>query len=880
MTIRFLLAVALSLTAAGCQVEADDDDDSTPVTDDDDDSTPHEEGCITVDGQTPGFANIADALAEAPDGATVSLCDGTWTETVTLDRPVHLKGRGTGTTFLEGAVNEVALIIRGTGVTVEGLAISSTRTAVELEAGAEATLLDVLIDQPGQVGILSTSAQVALTRVTISNAPYGGADFSVASTATVSDCTFSGNAGYGIHVGSSGLTLTNTLIENTASIVTDDGTDGGDAISIETGMDTISLDGLEAVNNARVAILSDTAALSLTNSRVEASTYGVFAFSGGASVVSDSSFTAMSYVGLNFIDQQVDVLRNTVALSPETSVVGIALGKDGIQAEVSGNTVTGSGLTGIRIQSPINGSEFAYFEGGSVVMTDNQVSDSKLFGIYATSLESLDYQRNVVRNITWLGELEDSSYTTGFGHLLSDIDDGEGSLHMVGNEAHGVDVVGMFIAASRFTSEGAIIEGNRFLGVLYQDSAGTESGADFHDNKIYAAQVQTSSVEFSACTWQTTDYGVPPELWGSEEQYQYSGTGLIIFEGTARVTDSFFSANNGTGLQAYDGDVTVAGSQFNDNTGAGAYTSGYAADGFPIHFEDCAFSNNGSYHVSASYTDAEFKNCTFEGATGFVSLYGYDYSGTVEGCSFAGGNVYHLYLSGGGSTVLSPQVLGSSFADATSYSIYGYRTAATIADTEFAGNGVGVNLDLSQLDENSALAVANNDFATTAGGLSVNVSSVVGAGPSMQISGNTFTGQSGYPVRVSASGGKLDLLDNIVTDCSTDALWLSNPSGSTVSVIASGNQVEGASGSALVLSNAAVDVSDNVSLSGNGADGIRLEGTILGNVANNVLHDNQGYGIGCYASTVTLSSCVNESSGNVSGDVGLFNGCAIDCTSL
>ncbi|MCK6527790.1 right-handed parallel beta-helix repeat-containing protein [Myxococcota bacterium] len=867
---------ALVFLAAGCeQPEGEDDDTQT-----DDDSTPtHEEGCVTVDGVTPGYATIAEALAAAEDGAEVAVCAGTWEEALVLTRPVRLVAA-------QGAqvvapVNEVPLTISGAGVVVEGLDLVSTRTAVVVQEGAEATLRGVTIDQPGQLGLVVAGAVVTLDGVAITGAPYGGADFTLGSTATITGSTFSDNGNFGLHVESSGLTLVDSTIQGTYGIDTGDGVDGGDAVMVETGTGTVVLDGLVARSNERVGFLAYTTTFEMRNSQVETTTYGIFAAEGGHSVIEDSSFSAIGYVGINLLDQEADIRRCTVALNPDTSVAGIAMGRDGMSAEVVGNSVSGSGQFGISIQLAVNGPDLYGFSGGSVVATDNSVEYATLYGIYVYGLDTLEYHRNAVTHVTWSGELSDGAYGDGFCHLLADVADGEGALQMQDNEARDCDVAGIFVAGSRFESSGTVIEGNKFLGFLYQDSSGTETGSSFTGNRIFAVQLYGATVAFKDCLFQANVPGTAPEYWDSKDTYISYPYGIYAYNSTLKVEDSAFVDNEYTGIAASQTDLTVERTSFTgqDDYGIQVSTS-LSADGYPVHIEDSTFSENGFADVYAYSSDAAISGCEFTGEVGFAGVYGSSFTGTIEDSTFSGARTYSAYVyngSGTGDVTIARNVMEG----ATSSAISGSGVSGVIADNDLTAGATVLSASLNGFDELRSLVVAENSVHGGTAGISLQASTVAGAGPAISVTGNQLAGVAGSAISVSMVGGALALDDNVVDACGSvgsSAVAITNYSGSAT-LSAGGNSVTASPGNALWVQNATVDIHDNLALSGSGADGIHLDAGVRGSVVGNVVSDNAAYGIGCYSADVVLDACENAMWGNQVADVGLVDaGCAITCT--
>jgi hypothetical protein len=74
---------------------------------------------VTVN-QRGKYATLAAAVAAAPPGATITVCPGTYQETVIVDRPLTLLGAGQDKTFLDGGGVGTPLLIKQVDVTISG----------------------------------------------------------------------------------------------------------------------------------------------------------------------------------------------------------------------------------------------------------------------------------------------------------------------------------------------------------------------------------------------------------------------------------------------------------------------------------------------------------------------------------------------------------------------------------------------------------------------------------------------------------------------------------------------------------------------------------------------------------------------------------------
>jgi predicted outer membrane repeat protein len=166
--------------------------------DDDCDLTTVEDGSIAVDG-VGGFATIQQALDEADEGATVSVCAGTWAESLTIAQSVTLEApAGPDLTVLTAAEAGSVIRIDDGTITVQGFAIGGgTGTDISSES-----------DTTGGGGILAWNADELLVQgcvVSGNEADYGGGILGPSEgLLSVEDSTISGNhasiAGGGVYV--------------------------------------------------------------------------------------------------------------------------------------------------------------------------------------------------------------------------------------------------------------------------------------------------------------------------------------------------------------------------------------------------------------------------------------------------------------------------------------------------------------------------------------------------------------------------------------------------------------------------------------------------------------------------------------------------------
>jgi hypothetical protein len=82
---------------------------------------------------SPSFGTIQGAITASQDGDTVSVCPGTYTQSITVDKEITLRSTG-GAAVTTLQTPGVAVMIARSAVTVDGFTIESDATAVSAES--------------------------------------------------------------------------------------------------------------------------------------------------------------------------------------------------------------------------------------------------------------------------------------------------------------------------------------------------------------------------------------------------------------------------------------------------------------------------------------------------------------------------------------------------------------------------------------------------------------------------------------------------------------------------------------------------------------------------------------------------------------------------
>ena len=129
---------------------------------------------LTVPGEYP---SIMAAIEAAPDGAVVEIAPGRYTETVTVTRPLKLRGLGgKDAAQLVGDGQGPVIEIAGTiNVTVEGLAVSNGRVGILVRESQGVVISQNVVENNELRGIdvINASAEIVGNMIRGTQAPFG-----------------------------------------------------------------------------------------------------------------------------------------------------------------------------------------------------------------------------------------------------------------------------------------------------------------------------------------------------------------------------------------------------------------------------------------------------------------------------------------------------------------------------------------------------------------------------------------------------------------------------------------------------------------------------------------------------------------------------------
>ena len=818
----FLTLVTLSallVLVAGCPEDETGDDDTADDDTADDDT--HEAGCITVNGEVPGYASLPEAVEAAQGGDVIAICPGTYVGSTLVEKSLTIIGEDPATTILEGDLNEIALTVRNTDdVTLSGVTVRSSRTAVTVELSGGVQLSSVILDDSGQYGLDIAGSEVSLTDVQLSNHPFAGV-VATGSTVTAQRCSFDTIGGYGLRLVQSEASVSECEFHDISVPEPSDDFDGTGLYS-EDASGPVVVDSTSFDACPRVAIYAFGTDLEVSGCSMADTNYGVIGVGPGetGSVVSDNLLEEVRVWGIYLSEQDSDVTGNTVTVTePGDNTYGILVGNPDGSFVVSDNVVSGYGRGGIWVQYPYADPAQT---GGSATVSGNVVSDIDYYGLLVTAMDSAEITDNQVSGIAWGGSLVDGAYGDGLGLYIVGTDD----VTLADNEMSDVDVAGLVLIDTTFVADGDVVTDNHLFGVYVQEASGTFTDLTMDNNAIWGINAITAQVELENATISNTIPGVPPEQWGEPEPYEYSAYGISCTGSQLRIDGSTFSDNDYMHVYSDTTDFDVQASSFYGPVTYGIYASYPLGSIATSVFQDAT---TAVYVASIDSTqqlgDFEIADCTFTGTGNGVYAYYLAETLTITGCTFeqsvdvSGYDGYGIhavdYMGGDGAVV---EVHDNTFDQMASSAIYVY----------------GVEVDVS--GDNGVTSVDNGQPA-------VRLETVTGT-----VSGLSVSGSSGYGLQIQASD--LTVQQCTLIDSESDNIYIN---ASTVRLL------------------------DNLAISEGKASGIRLEGEVGGTIRDNTIADNEEYGISCGSADVRLDQCANQMSGNLLGDFLEESGCLLGC---
>ncbi len=883
---------AVFLYGTGCPVEdpsGDDDDDSSTG---DDDTTPGDDdddsGCVAINGQ-PGYFYIQEAITAAVDGDVITLCGRTFLESVVIDKAITLKRSGTTQPVIQGIGGEPGISIRGVSqVMVEGLAVEGDDEAVQVQDSTSVQLTNLSLNVGKPRGMSISGSSVTIADMEFTGLTEAGLDLDGGAEVTLTNSAFRQTGAYGIRGTASSLTLDNVSF---AGIVRPDGGEEseGSAIYLTSPSAPIVINGGSFTDGSR-GVVVEGGDLTVTGAVFARMEHGVVNYPGATSTaVSDTSFDTCREVALTF-DGAADISENTFSVAEGAAT---ALGIWGMTtsgtAHVEGNSFLGLGAGAIFLDGTTSAA-------GEVL--NNNIQACGAFGIWVHGLGTVAVSGGEITDIDWLEFGDPQSAADGAGIVLDTVSDGTLSevtinaaqgmgvvlmdsvadldeivvvasgtggvgvdagstanitnLDVAGGFGRGVLADGGMVMASGLSIQGTTPRTDPLDPDVYLSGAAVEgwNGAILHimdsdlGGNTAGVWAMDSMVEVSGCT---IDGASQAAIWASSTDPEASMTvsdttadtgndGIVVTGGSVDLTQISLSNLGREGVHLMDVDSTsIIGIEITDCGASGVMIDGAAQ----ATLEEVAVHDSVGIGVSV----AASANVD---ATAVVVMNAVDYGIRVQDSSNVTlTNCSASTVSGSGASVgnsTTVSIIGSSFVDST---------------------GDGVSLNQSEVSITGASDASDNL------GTGIRV-----AGGSLLLNASTTTGNVGEGVR----GNGEAILEVVGSTLSGNMGLGLRAEGCMVSV--RDGEVEDNGGGGLAFDGGDLFIDGNAGVSNNTGMGISLAGEVTGDITDNDITGNDGYGITCVGPEVALSSCSNTMSGNGMGNFGSSGGCVLTCTAL
>ena len=222
---RLLIQLMLAQSLLACRNPPDDKNNTVDTGTED--TITYEAGCFVVDGGD-GYRWLNDAITVADEGSTITMtdCEASHEEKVIVDKSVTIIGNGVENSTLEAPVNEAAITITATNVSISNLRITSSRSGIVLEGASDAELFDLDISDVGNFAIKSTDSTTNIHDIVMSRNGDGGMQIS-GGTVTAEFVNIADNTGAGIVILDGGtLNISSSFVTGTVPTDMNDISDG------------------------------------------------------------------------------------------------------------------------------------------------------------------------------------------------------------------------------------------------------------------------------------------------------------------------------------------------------------------------------------------------------------------------------------------------------------------------------------------------------------------------------------------------------------------------------------------------------------------------------------------------------------------------------
>ena len=283
--------------------------------------------------------SIQAAIDAAPEGAVICLPAGIWEENIVIEKSITLRGMGAEQTIIDGIEDGYPVVwimgpeeeVQAISVQIEGLTIT----------GADGRCADEEERICAHGVLIQGSAQVAITRSTISGNGVAGIMLLGSAQAEITNATISENGKGGI------VLLDSAQTEITGSTISGNGVAGimlADSAQAVITSSTISENG-----KGGIVLVGSAQAVITDSSIVGHRLVGVELRDSAQAVVTDSTISENREWGIQLAGSAwAEITDSTIS---ENGKSGIML-RDSAQAEIIDSTISesGWGVSGLRTQ--------------------------------------------------------------------------------------------------------------------------------------------------------------------------------------------------------------------------------------------------------------------------------------------------------------------------------------------------------------------------------------------------------------------------------------------------------------------------------------------------------------------------------------------------
>ncbi len=870
----YLILLPASLLL-GCPEPAADDT-GKATTDTTDTTVEYDVGCILVDG-TGGYAHLQDAVTVADEGSVITLCDGTYEESVTVDKAVSIEGASQAGTIVVGQGTDPAIRVTA-GATVSGLTVRSTYSGIIIDGATGATVQDVLFDAPAYWALQSSDSIGTTVVNAVIQEPGGGGIQINGGSATVSNAVIENPSGFGVQVLNGAELMMSDSALSGIIMTSEDVTDG---FAFHVMDSTLITNGNQVLVAEGMGIYAEGSTLDLTNDVIDQAYYlGIYAVDGPVSMqdvtLSNSVLEGAYIVGPSFVGDGV-------------AAITTAKGSCSYDYEDWGGNNTGPWCGGLLIAADdiqLTNSSASGWNNYGVYLQGNTdpdapmnvsgltISDTGRWGLnlYQPNATISGLTINALREPEMPAPCQDTQYIY-LDRSVGVVVNG-GSLALSDSTITGNDGWGISLISGQLDVTSSTFDANACSGILNYQGAATIHGNTFSqgwsNGNVWDYQGATI-VDGNTFVNNRYTYTGSYEYDGHVYAYTYSGYGLDIYS----YSSSALEVMNNTFT---DGDQSMSlylsSAEIHDNTWTnydGEILYSYQSSS-PVLFNNNSVDDFAGYLTLNYFGEVEIEDVDI-GTQRAATIYYENYTDDVlTSTGSYTSQAPTVYAYGTTDTPTSVTIDGLTMADAPYGFLSSYDASLELYDitVDSVGSGSGGYLLNANWQTVDPVATIDGLASTTLYGSGIYLYTST-TGPSyVDMTGVEFgTVASSYAISTYYLGD-WSLTDSDLGTVGSYGVYTIANGTSPGTATLNGVSVQGADSYAYYFSGGTTLISDSVgTYSGNG---IRLD-SVSAEVTGNAFTSNNAYGMVC--SSATLVSCTtNDLSGNLTGE---HSGCDDAC---